>query len=62
MGAVLFRKKETHCLTIYPDDAARRGLQPGECVYLFNEQGKARIQVSLSEDTIPGLVCLFEGM
>jgi anaerobic selenocysteine-containing dehydrogenase len=31
-------------------------------VSLFNEQGKARLTVRLSEDIAPGVVCLPEGM
>jgi Anaerobic dehydrogenases, typically selenocysteine-containing len=56
------RKKDAHCLTMHPDDAARRGIQTGERGHLFNEQGRAYIPVKLSEDIVPGVVCLPEGI
>ena len=40
----------------------RAGLLPVTGVRLFNPQGKARIAVRLTEDMIPGVVCLPEGV
>jgi anaerobic dimethyl sulfoxide reductase subunit A len=56
------QKQEAHCLIMHPEDAEKRGIQTGEYVFLYNEQGKARIAVKLSEDIVPGVVCLPEGM
>jgi anaerobic dimethyl sulfoxide reductase subunit A len=55
------QKKEAHCLTMHPADAAKRGIKTGELVLLHNEQGKAHLLVRLSEDIVPGVVCLPEG-
>jgi anaerobic selenocysteine-containing dehydrogenase len=58
---VQIQKQEALCLILHPDDAAKRGIQSGEWVFLFNEQGRARLPVRLSEEIVPGVVCLPEG-
>ena len=55
------QKAEAHCLVMHPADAAKRSIQTGDMVALFNEQGKAQLPVRLSEDIVPGVVCLPEG-
>ena len=55
------QKQEAHCLSMHPEDAAKRGIHSGEIVFLFNQQGKARLPVRLTEDIVPGVVCLPEG-
>ena len=47
---------------MHPQDATPRGIQDGERVLLFNDQGKARVLVHLSQDLVPGVVCLLEGI
>jgi anaerobic selenocysteine-containing dehydrogenase len=56
------RAKARHALEMHPLDAAARGIAPGDRVRLFNPQGEARIGVRLTEDMVPGVVCLPEGV
>jgi anaerobic dimethyl sulfoxide reductase subunit A len=56
------QKQEAHCLVLHPEDAVKRGIQSGDHVVLFNEQGKACLPVRLSEDIVCGVVCLPEGV
>lgn len=51
-----------HRLEIHPQDAAARGIAEGSPVYLFNEHGRVRVPARLSEDVLPGVVSLPEGM
>ncbi|MHB0877264.1 MAG: molybdopterin-containing oxidoreductase family protein [Anaerolineae bacterium] len=56
------RRRAAHALEMNPRDAGERGIADGDSVSLFNERGMARISVRLSEDIIPGVVCLPEGV
>jgi anaerobic selenocysteine-containing dehydrogenase len=56
------RKKAAHTLTMHPRDAAARGIVDGDMVCLFNAQGGSYVRADLSEDIIPGVVCLPEGI
>jgi anaerobic selenocysteine-containing dehydrogenase len=55
-------EKAAHVLTMHPQDAAARGVVDGDMVRLFNAQGESRVRACLSEDIIPGVVCLPEGV
>jgi anaerobic dimethyl sulfoxide reductase subunit A len=56
------RKRAAHALEMHPQDAASRGISDGDRVCLYNDQGEAIIAVRLTEDIIPGVVCLPEGV
>ena len=47
---------------MHPHDAAARGLAEGDAVIIHNDQGRVRAPVHLSEDIMPGVVSLLEGM
>jgi len=49
-------------LDMNPIDAEKRGIRNGENVFVFNQQGAAYVQVRLTTDIMPGIVCLLEGM
>jgi len=55
-------EKAAHRLTMHPQDAAARGIVDGDTVRLFNAQGASRITAHLSEDIVPGVVSLPEGV
>jgi len=55
------RDKPAHALSMHPQDAAARAVRDGDLVLLFNERGAARILARISDDLIPGVVCLPEG-
>ncbi len=56
------RKKAGHALQMHPHDAAKRGIQDGDKVYLFNLRGISRLAVHLTEGLAAGVVCLPEGV
>jgi anaerobic dimethyl sulfoxide reductase subunit A len=56
------RAKASHALEMHPQDAAARGIANGSRVRLFNTQGTAYVHARLTEDMLPGVVCLPEGM
>ena len=56
------REKAAHALVMNPEDAASRKITDGSLVYVFNEQGEAKITARLSDDLIRGVVCLPEGI
>jgi anaerobic dimethyl sulfoxide reductase subunit A len=51
-----------HTLTIHPDDAAARGIGEADQVRIFNAQGVSQVPAHLSEDIVPGVVSLPEGV
>jgi len=56
------RQKAAHALQMHPLDAAARGIAAGMRVRLFNERGALRVEVELSSEVAPGVVCLLEGI
>jgi len=57
-----FRDKERQVLWINPVDAAQREIRDGQMALIRNTRGKIRISVRVTEDTMPGVVCLREGI
>jgi anaerobic selenocysteine-containing dehydrogenase len=43
-------------LEIHPDDAASRGIQPGEPLIIFNERGSFQAKANVTETVRPGVV------
>ena len=48
-------------LWINPVNAMERGLEDGDQVIIFSPQGKIRIEAYVTEDIMPGVLCLLEG-
>jgi anaerobic selenocysteine-containing dehydrogenase len=51
-----------HELHLHPSDAARRGIGQGEEARVFNEHGAVHVRVCISEEVMPGVVSLDEGV
>jgi len=47
-------------LYMNPEDAARRNIQDGEYVEVFNERGKIRTKIKITEDIPPGVVLMYK--
>ena len=46
---------------MHGEDAGRRGINDGETVRVFNDIGALRVEVSVCEEIMPGVVCLSAG-
>jgi anaerobic dimethyl sulfoxide reductase subunit A len=51
-----------HALQMNPADAARRGIAAGDEVRLFNRNGMVHVCVNVTDDIMPGVVSLHEGV
>ena len=56
-----FKERERQELWIHPSDAARRGIEDEEEVYVSSPQGLLRIVTRVTKDIMSGVVCLLEG-
>jgi len=56
-----FKARQEQALWIHPRDAAGRGIADGQQVCVSSPQGRVRIPAHVTEDIMPGVVCLFEG-
>jgi len=54
--------REPQVLWIHPRDAVQRGIRDGQPVLVTSPQGRVRVPARLSEDVMPGVVCLLEGV
>ena len=56
-GVAYLRRREgpPYCV-LHPDEAARRGLDDGASVRLFNERGAVRLQLRISDEVLSGVV------
>jgi anaerobic dimethyl sulfoxide reductase subunit A len=57
-----FNEREKHALWIHPSDAASRGITDKDEVYVSSPQGLMRIVSHVTEDIMPGVVSLLEGV
>jgi anaerobic dimethyl sulfoxide reductase subunit A len=55
-------EKARHALEMHPSDAQARGCQEGDTIRLLNDLGECQLPLRLTEDIMPGVVCLPEGM
>jgi len=55
------REREPQVLWIHPTDAASRGVVDGQLVLARNPQGQVRIPARVTQDIMPGVVCLLAG-
>jgi anaerobic dimethyl sulfoxide reductase subunit A len=56
-----FKEREKQALWIHPHDAAERGIENGELVSVTSPEGRMRITARVTEEIMPGVVCLLEG-
>jgi anaerobic selenocysteine-containing dehydrogenase len=57
----LVKGKPRCTLLMHPDDAAGRGVQDGAAVRLRSRVGEVQVPVEISDDVMPGVVCLPHG-
>ncbi|MFC1574100.1 molybdopterin-dependent oxidoreductase [Candidatus Latescibacterota bacterium] len=57
-----FREREKQVLWINPRDAEKRGISDGQTVSVYNKKGTIRIAAWVTENIIPGVVCLLQGV
>jgi anaerobic dimethyl sulfoxide reductase subunit A len=57
-----FREREKHGLWMNPRDAEERGIGDGGEVLVSSPEGRVRIKAIVTEDIMPGVVCLLEGV
>ena len=55
------QKHHPQRLWMHPSDAATRGIADGDAVLVFNDRGKLRIPVRVTEDIVPGVIALPQG-
>ena len=54
-------KLDPQCLWMHPDDAAKRNLADGQEVLVWNDRGRMRIPVKLTDRVMAGVVALSQG-
>ena len=57
----LTRGRPRHALLAHPDDLAVRGIRDGDTVLVRSAVGEVRVEVSATEDVMPGVVSLPHG-
>ncbi|HLE43863.1 MAG TPA: molybdopterin dinucleotide binding domain-containing protein, partial [Methylomirabilota bacterium] len=57
-SALLRKRQAGAAVFIHPDDAAARGIVPGELVAVWNDRGRALFTAVLTDDTPPGQVVI----
>jgi anaerobic dimethyl sulfoxide reductase subunit A len=57
-----FKEREKQALWINPLDASQRGIEDQEEVNVSSPQGLMRIVSYVTEDIMPGAVCLLQGV
>ena len=57
-----FREREKQKLWINPQDAEKRCIVDGQTVSVYNRKGTIRIAAWVTEDIMPGVVCLIQGV
>jgi anaerobic dimethyl sulfoxide reductase subunit A len=57
-----FREQEKQKLWMHPTDAGDRGIDSGTQVFVASPEGRMRIEAWVTEDIMPGVVCLLEGV
>ncbi|HSR29837.1 MAG TPA: molybdopterin-dependent oxidoreductase [Anaerolineae bacterium] len=57
-----FKGLEEQVLWIHPHDAAARDIRTDELVCVASPEGRLRIKACVTEDIMPGVVCLLEGV
>jgi anaerobic dimethyl sulfoxide reductase subunit A len=60
-GVPLLQRLERPEVWIHPQDAAARGIAPGQTVEVYNERGTVRLPAKVTERIMPGVVSLYQG-
>lgn len=55
-------ERDEPMLQIHPADAATRGIEDGQPVLVTSAQGRVRVPARVTEEIMPGVVCLLEGV
>ncbi len=58
---VLAKGRFKGALEIHPEDATPRGLESGSVAIISNDRGKVEVEVDVTDDVAPGVVCLPHG-
>jgi anaerobic dimethyl sulfoxide reductase subunit A len=58
----VLNEQKPHAVEMHPDDAAVRGINDGDTVYVFNDFGCIRISARLTVRILPGVVSIGQGM
>jgi len=58
----LLRGREPQALAIHPADAGPRGVADAAQVTVYSPQGRVRVSARVTEDIMPGVVCLEAGV
>jgi anaerobic selenocysteine-containing dehydrogenase len=58
---VLVKGKDRCTLLVHPDDATRHGLADGARALVSSEAGQVEVPVEVSDEMMPGVVCLPHG-
>ncbi|MHB0856741.1 MAG: molybdopterin-containing oxidoreductase family protein [Anaerolineae bacterium] len=56
-----FRARIKQALWIHPTDAAERGIDDGQAVWVSSPQGRVEVPAYVTPDILPGVVCLHAG-
>ena len=56
-----FKRLEPQVLWMHPHDATQRRIEDGQEVCISSPEGRVRIAARVTEDIMPGVVCLPEG-
>jgi anaerobic dimethyl sulfoxide reductase subunit A len=57
-----FVERDPQALWIHPTDAAPRGISDGDPIQVSSAQGRVQIAARVTENIMPGVVCLLEGV
>lgn len=57
-----FCRREPPALWLHPDDATARGIVDGDLVVVSSPEGRVQIPARVSDDIMPGVTCLLEGV
>ena len=57
----ILRELDPQQLWMHPKDAAVRGLEDGEEVFVWNDRGSLTVPVRITEDILPGVTALSQG-
>ncbi len=56
-----FQKRERPAVWIHSQDALERRVEDGQEVFVFNDRGRIKIRAHVTDDIMPGTVCLLQG-
>jgi anaerobic dimethyl sulfoxide reductase subunit A len=57
----VLKEQRPHTVEIHPDEAAQRGINDGDMVYVFNDFGCIRLPAKITRRIMPGIVAIGAG-